>query len=82
MMSCRASEVVDDLGDHTLGHMGLAETDLVGHQEPDRGILVSEHPLECPTGGSPLEVLQIGQDCLDIDGLPHHRDTALASATS
>ena len=69
-------------GDHALGDMGLAETDLVGHQEPNRGIPVIEHPLECPPGGSSLEVLQLGEDCLDVDGLPSHRVTAPASATS
>ena len=32
-----ALEVVDDLGDHALGDVGLAQPDLVGDQEPQGG---------------------------------------------
>ena len=56
-----ALQVVDDLGDDALGDVGLAEPDLVGDQEPQRRVVVVEHPLERPDGGPPLEVLEVGE---------------------
>ena len=76
-----ASEVVDDLRDHALGDVGLAEPHLVGNQKPGGGIPVGEHPLERPAGSSPLEVLQVVQHRIDVDALFSHRSTTPSIAT-
>ena len=75
-------EVVDDLRDHALGDMGLAEADLVRHQEPERRILILEHPLERPHGGAPLEVLQVRERGCHIDPRLGHRVPVPSTATS
>ena len=55
-----ALEMVDGLGDHALGDVGLPQAELVGHQEPDRRVFLGEHALEGPHGSSSLEVLEVG----------------------
>ncbi len=61
VISCvaRPPKVVDSQSNYSSGDMRFPQPDLVSDQESDCRILLIEHPLERPTGGSPLEVLQV-----------------------
>ena len=74
--------MVDDLGDHALRDVGLAQPDLVGDEKAQSRIGGIEHPLEGPDRGTALEVLEAGERSLRVDVALGHRERPPATATS